>query len=569
MASARKFNSGGQDASGGCGLIFFGIVWTIFCGFFFYSAITSTSSKDGGSEWPSTACEIQLFEISDSAQADEPFSINTRYTYQWEGEQYTSTKVWITEQKEDNYIDLVGHLESYQENQIEHCYVNPENPSEAVLYQSSDFDWGSVIFIIVGALFTSVGIGLIIFGIRSKRKAKAALSSQADSEGGKPIMIPFFSIFALAGLGILIFVVVPMWQKYFSAKDWVETPATVVWSEVRSHSGDDGATYSPDIFYSYDFQGEIYKSNTRGLMGSSSSSGRGDKQVIVNAHPAGKEITCFVNPQRPHETLLERDMGWWAAFTLFPLPFAGVGIGGLWYTFRKKKKSQALSSASKLRKTSTKTDYASPFRSKVTDKKFSPGKKRFFWMLGAIAIAAFWNGIVSVFVFQALPGWKSGDIDWFMTLFLTPFMLIGLALIIHIFYRFLACFNPAPKLTLQPGEIEIGSTALLKWSVTNGAHKLNHFAIYLVGEEEARYRRGTDTVTETEIFHEQALIDTKSHRDVSSGSTAIELPLDTVPSWKSSNNAIKWSLRVRGDIPMWPDISDDYEITIIATNSHE
>lgn len=565
MASARKLKSGGQKANGGCGLIIFGVIWTVFCGFMFSTAITGITSSKDDSAWPSATCEIEYFEIVDSAKDDSPFSLRARYTYHWEGQQYTSTKVTLKESKQDDYIDLVDQLESYRRKELQQCFVNPENPSEAVLTPSFGFDWSSVIFSVVGACFTAVGIGMIIFGIRSKRKEKQELSSQADKEGGKAIIIPFFTIFALAGLGILFFVVVPMWQTYFAAKSWVETPATVIWSEVRTHRGDDSTTYSPDIFYRYSFERKIYKSNTRGLMGSSSSSGRSAKQAIVNAHPADKEITCFVNPERPHETLLERNMGWWAAFTLFPLPFAAIGIGGLWFTIRKKKKISARSAASALRESPATNEYASPFRSKQAHKKFSPGKKRFFWLLGALAIAAFWNGIISVFIVESLADWKNGNIDWFMV----PFILVGLALLLHVFYRLLACFNPAPKLILLPGEIEIGSIALLKWSVANGGHKLNHFAIYLVGEEEARYRRGTDTVTETEIFYEQALIDTKSPREVSSGTAEIKLPLETVPSWKSTNNAIKWSLRVRGDIPLWPDISDNYDITVTATNSHE
>jgi len=113
----------------------------------------------------------------------------------------------------------------------------------------------------------------------------------------------------------------------------------------------------------------------------------------------------------------------------------------------------------------------------------------------------------------------------------------------------------------------VGESVQLKWKTLSGEHKLSHFAIYLVGEEEAKYRRGTNSVTDISIFYEQALIDTKDPRKVRRGEAEIVLPSDTMPSWKSTNNAIKWSLRVRGEISLWPDIKDNYEVTVLPANS--
>ena len=45
----------------------------------------------------------------------------------------------------------------------------------------------------------------------------------------------------------------------------------------------------------------------------------------------------------------------------------------------------------------------------------------------AIGMAAFWNGIVAVFVVEAIEkGQRQGNIPWFDVLFLIPFVLIGL-----------------------------------------------------------------------------------------------------------------------------------------------
>ena len=428
--------------------------------------------------------------------------------------------------------------------------------------------WGAVVFALFGAGFVAIGIGMIIFSRKQKKKQSSALSSQdTNDDAPKAIMIPFFSVFAVAGLGILLFVIVPQWVKFSDAKGWKETPAKVIWSRVQSHSDDDGTTYSVDIFYSYTFEGEKYKSNTIGLM-SGSSSGRSSKQKKVNDHPPGKKITCYVNPKNPWQALLERDIGWWALFALFPLPFIGVGVGGLWWTLKKRSraktkataKSKALSGEGKLggRHSTTSSDVYH----QLARKEFSLGGKRIGWFFGAIGIALFWNGITSVFVWQAVKSWQSGNPEWFLSIFITPFVLIGLAMIGHVFYRLLALFNPAPTLTLTPGEVTLGKPAKLKWNTSSGYHRMSKFAIYLVGEEEAQFHRGTDTVTETKIFQEQALIDTQDPRKSITGSAKIEL-INTMPSWKGKNNKIKWSLHVKGDISFWPDVSDRYEITIL------
>lgn len=561
----RSYNKGkgGSSTGGKFFLIIFGLVWTAFSSIFVVLGVKSALSDAERSSWPTAACEVERFKIKSKRGLDPSFQPAIKYSYSWKDTEYTGTKVWRDKEGEDDYHDLSELIDLAHDGKITECHINPENPSEAVIYPTDDSSWSGVIFAIFGGCFVLVGLGLLTMGIKSFSKKDKALSSKKKGEGGKLLMIPFFSIFGLAGFAVLFFFVLPMWQKYFDAKAWEETSATVVWSQVRTHDGDDGATYSADIFYKYKHGGRVYKSNNVGLMGGSSS-GRSGKQDKVNEYPRGKQITCFVNPDNPHDSLLEREMGWWAAFSLFPLPFIAIGVGGLIFGLKKNKK-KSLSANAKLREPS-KHSGASPFRSSHR-KQFNPRGKRIGWIFGALLIAAFWNGIISVFLFQAIPTWQKGDPDWFLTLFLTPFVLIGIGMILHVFYRILACFNAAPVLTLEPAEITLGQATQLKWKTLSGEHKLSHFGIYLVGEEEAKYRRGTDTVTDTSIFYEQPLIDTKDPRKVRRGETEILLNSDLMPSWESSNNAIKWSLRVRGEISLWPDIKDNYEVVVLPTNS--
>ncbi len=66
-------------------------------------------------------------------------------------------------------------------------------------------------------------------------------------------------------------------------------------------------------------------------------------------------------------------------------------------------------------------------------------------LIGMILIAAFWNGIVSVFLWQIVLSFRRGDPEWFLCLFMTPFVLVGLGLMAGVVYFLLALANPRPQ----------------------------------------------------------------------------------------------------------------------------
>lgn len=549
--------SNGSSIGGKIFLIIFGLVWTTFSSLFVVFGIYLAFSDTDRVTWPTTPCEVQHFEVQTKLGLDPAFQPVIKYSYSWKSVEYTGTKIWQNKKGENEYRDLADLLDLTHDCKINECYVNPAKPSEAVIYPTSDSIWGGIGFAIFGGCFVLVGIGLVTMGIKySYKKDKTLSSKKKEEEGAGLFLSSFLGIFGLAGLAVLIFFVIPMWTKYFEAQSWEPTTATVVWSKVSTHDSD---TYSADIFYKYNHSGRLYKSNSVGLMGGSSS-GRSGKQDKVNDHPRGKQITCFVNPDNPHDALLERDMGWWAAFSLFPLPFIAVGLVGLVGLIfdLKKKKNEPLSSATKPRSNHSGLAHEPSYR-----KEFKPLKKRIDWIFGSILTAAFWNGIISVFLFQVIEAWQKGDPDWFLTLFLIPFVFVGMGMILNIFYRLIACFNAAPILTISPAEITLSETTQLKWKTLSGEQKLKHFTIYLVGEEAAERERGKGTVTDISIFYEQALIDTKDPRKIRRGEAEISLPTDTMHTWESDSNAIQWSLRVRAKISFWPDIKDNYDVTVL------
>ncbi len=77
--------------------------------------------------------------------------------------------------------------------------------------------------------------------------------------------------------------------------------------------------------------------------------------------------------------------------------------------------------------------------------------------LTAVAtFAAIWNGIVAATGGWSFERWDDGDLAWIPALFMSPFQLVGILLVIVAGYLFLAMFNPRPRLTLSPGKLRLG-----------------------------------------------------------------------------------------------------------------
>jgi hypothetical protein len=183
-------------------------------------------------------------------------------------------------------------------------------------------------------------------------------------------------------------------------------------------------------------------------------------------------------------------------------------------------------------------------------------------ILAMIFFAGFWNGIVSIFVWQAVKAWRSGSPEWFLMVFLIPFVLVGLGLIVGIFYTFLAAFNPRPRVVISPAAPQLGTRLRLDWSFSGKTGRIDNLKIVLEGHERATYRRGTDTYTDREVFAALELVETSLEWEIPNGSTDVEIPEDTMHSFSSSNNGVVWSIHLHGDIARWPDVDETFELEI-------
>ena len=393
---------------------------------------------------------------------------------------------------------------------------------------------------------------------------KKALSVEHNRLSGCGMwgLYAFCGVFALAGAAMFYFMTLGPLLNVYLARSWVETPCTITSSRVETHRGDDSDTYSIEIRYDYAFRDQPYHGDRYHFMVGSSSGYKG-KKAIVDAHPVGLKTSCYVDPLHPSEAVIERgttlDMLW----GLISVPFLAFGFGLPWGVRRSERKKRQTALAAGMGSTDGNEAGAIQFDENldgsVTLQSESSPFGRF---IAAILFALFWNGIVSFLVREVVEGFQKGNPQWFLTIFSIPFVLVGLGLIVWVVYAFAALFNPRPTLTLNRGRIPLGEVAHVTWRFRGSSHSIRHLKLKLVGIEKATYRRGTNTHTDDETFHEQVLFESDQSYEIANGQADVEIPSDSMHTFKADNNEIVWTLEMAGDIPLRPDVSAKFPIIV-------
>lgn len=290
----------------------------------------------------------------------------------------------------------------------------------------------------------------------------------------------------------------------------------------------------------------------------------------MRRYPKGKETVCYVNPADPSQAVLVREWSGTLWLGLLPLVFVAIGLGGVLWGIRRLRQAASAATASR-----SPTSDGAPMAGgggtglnpPVDNGEGEPGElkpssgplKTFLWML---FFALFWNGLVSVFVVQAIQEWSRGRRPWMMSLFLVPFVLVGAVLVGIVVYSFLKLFNPRVHLRVSNVRPRLGETVRVRWRLTGRAGRVQRLRVSLEGVEEAVYRRGTQTYTDRETFYEQTLAEVVSPTEIREGEVHLSLPRNLPPSLDTANNKILWNLHVRGEIPRWPDVDLAFPITV-------
>lgn len=562
MKFRASASTGGKFAGSVFGLGFFlmGSLFTYFVAREAYSAARTYS-------WTTVPCVIvasAVAEHPDAAEASEAFVFTVRYRYLFGGEEREADRFKPGYRGSADAGEAFRLAERYREGARTECHVDPRNPSSAALRRPSLWIGLMVLFPL---LFVAVGFGVLFFLWRPTREREKgfasnlqAISQRARKGTGTGCVVAFFSLFLLVGLGILFVTTLRPAAQILEARSWRETPCRVVASQVRSHEGDDSTTYSVDILYAYERGGKEYRSNRYQFLGGSSG-GYDGKAAIVSRLPPGTETLCWVNPHDPTEAVLVRGFTKAHLIGLVPLLFVLAGGAGVLFTLRAaRRKAAAAPGATWLPAGPSRAGATAAFATGPVA--LRPKATPFGKLVGIILVAAFWNGIVSVFVWQAVREWRAGNPNWFLMLFLVPFLLIGLLMIVGIVYQFLALFNPRPYLTVGSSSLNLGGETSLNWKFTGLVGRIDRLRIFLEGREEATYRRGTTSYTDREVFATIPIADTSGSVNVSAGSATIRVPEGTMHSFDAPHNKIVWRLKVKGEIRSWPDVDEELDVVV-------
>jgi hypothetical protein len=287
--------------------------------------------------WNEAECLILasgVDEHPEAAEASEAYRFNVLYEYSVQGVRYTSNRYQPGYSGSADVGEARRLADRYRQGWRTTCYVDPASPSSATLRRPTL--WFGF-FIFLPLTFMAVGGGGLYalwkpagepLAPRLARRLQRAFANASP----RGCMAAFFAVFLLAGAGFSLFFVQPA-LRVLKARSWQRTPCTVISSQVRTHSDDDGSTYSVDVLYSYTFGGREYKSNRYQFLGGSSG-GYAAKERIVRHLPPLTRTVCWVNPEEPAEAVLNRDFSAEYAFGLVPLLFVMVGLGGLVFALR-------------------------------------------------------------------------------------------------------------------------------------------------------------------------------------------------------------------------------------------
>ena len=403
----------------------------------------------------------------------------------------------------------------------------------------------------------------------------------------------FFGIFFLIGsIVTAVFfwqLILPVWR---ANTVYVAHTCVVLDKRVAESRGDDGSTYRPEIQIRYTVAGREYTTWAYDAA-KIYSSGRDGKQKIIDQFQAGREYPCWYDPTDPEKVVLVRGYSWTTLFALIPLVFVAVGVGGMYFSLRGGRKSRRPATISP-------DDQGWPQRQDdeigaaadasvsydelptvpTRDLSNSPGTTLKYRLsmgvmpgcavIGALVVAIFWNGITSIFVVLAVNSHLKGRPEWFLTIFIIPFVLIGIGLVFFFFKQLLVATGVGATVAeisdhpLRPG------AAYQVFVSQSGNMQMNSLRVLLVCEESATYRQGTSTSTDTKRVKELELFRNEGF-EIQKGlpyesRCELRVPPDAMHSFEESHNKIQWKLVVSGDVAGWPDFSRDFPLVVLPAS---
>ncbi len=422
-----------------------------------------------------------------------------------------------------------------------------------------------------------------IFRYYGKKRGNRRTGSNAAGTAGEAL---FFAALLLIGCigcaAFFFFLVLPQWRVNY---EYLETTCRVVGKSISRQDGEEGALYRPDLQIEYEVDGQTYVEVAYDVQ-RAYSPGRDEKQAILDGfveytEENGQRYLCWYDPDDPRKVVLVRGLSWWAWLVFaVPISFVLIGGGGLIYRLLHWGKSAERSAAMTRRLTAPDPfggeEIEFPNVPDGADVTNSPGTRLKFrlpigtsagWALFVTALGCLlFNGVVAVFVTVVVGGHLDGEPNWYLTLFLIPFVLGGIALIAFFVRQLLVTTGVGPtQVEISAHPLHPGERCRL-FVTQSGKLKVNSISVMLVCEEAVAYRQGTNTRTETREVHRQTVYRREAfeigHGTPFEAEFDLDVPAGAMHSFKSTHNEINWKVLVQGDVTRWPDYQRVFPVII-------
>ncbi len=289
--------------------------------------------------------------------------------------------------------------------------------------------------------------------------------------------------------------------KTRDAASWPQTEALIVDSEIVEHVGDESSSWSAKFSYTYTVNGKEYQNDRYSFLKLSGS--RRAAKKLQRKHPVGSRTPCFYNPSAPSHSVLNRSLNSSVLLGLIPLAFSLVG-GIVLYGVLFRQWGSDTGKSGSVGHLPVGTTSRSALKSEAGNSdqlpddlldqqfdgplKLKPAMSKWAVLSMGLLFGIFWNGIVSFFVLHVI----DEGFPIFLTLFMIPFVLVGLAITFSCIYVFLSLFNPRIEVALSNGAVPLGDEVDVAWEVIGKSGRIRKLEILIEGEESATYQRGSE-----------------------------------------------------------------------------
>lgn len=123
----------------------------------------------------------------------------------------------------------------------------------------------------------------------------------------------------------LAFFAVGLWAYLHvehARKAWKKAPGEVMKSEVlKKKNADSNELWAVDIHYDYKVGDKKYTGSNYWVISAYATSDQEETKAIVDAHPVGRKIDVYYEPDNPDESALNLDHGYFVVFLILPFLF--------------------------------------------------------------------------------------------------------------------------------------------------------------------------------------------------------------------------------------------------------